>query len=452
MSEISSTYVINGLGPVPYQQGEYTDQAVVDLFESLMSDLKRAIAAKDEKAVAKAMQELEKLAKEGKDVNKRKFYLSPEMLGKMNLIFTMLEQMGIKPEGGITGEAFNHAIDTLNGGIDIGTGENKQRLTIEEALNFALDGLSKESQTVQAMIETILVQEAVAHYEKMLKELQDALGADNDALKTLTKLQELLNKVQIKEAKDFPIPPRSIEDIPKALQKDYIGRNFDTDGMNDWEKEMYKTKLEEYLKSDDYFRDVVTPLIDKIDLRDSYDSLMDYRKQIEEQLKALDGIDPEVLKKLGQTTKDIGALSEALHKIKDKLDQTFAPVDELKDISDRYTALVQEAMNCTDPKRLEELNKEIDRLKPEYMDLRDKEMAAMTKWIMDGRDDPSGTEAGAMQKIISDALAAAGTLSGSAKDSLRAEMSNFDQYIKLASALLDVVKKVIEKFAQGVAR
>jgi hypothetical protein len=388
---MTSTVPVSGIGDVKVNPQEATSQKLLNEYMTWMKEIqeifnKKKWSTSDYNNLVKAMQHLKDLALHGDKTSPYgPYYMPKDMLGKLDTVFSMLESVGITPEGGLNPKDGLKAMQKLKDWVS----DDGKNITFELVLTNAVGELTGAAKTLQSMLETEFVIKANGQYEKKLSSLEDQIKVSKDVIDWLADLQDYRNKRIIK-----PGTPTW----------------NDSSGYSTWENGKWVWHpLTETGKTP------IAPNIADIKKED-IQQLVQYVQTLSSLIKELKDrrISPSDPNYANSPPPE-GSLEATLTQIRHDLNFLIPPP------------------NLNDASKLEDAK------------------GSIYNWLMDGNYQIGG-DAGKFQDHIAKANNAALSLNESQKDELRSTQYNYEQFMKIATSLMDNLNKLIVRFAQGASK
>ena len=381
---------IPGIGQVEIS-GEYTSAKVKETFEEQMRELSRILnkppatwTEQDYLDFQKALNALGSLLKNGDNTTPGgPYYMTGDMVAISSVIIQTMQKVGFKP------------------GLDLDPKLGLAMMKATEMSKAMLELIGKATnmkgaeKTLQEMLYSDFLLKGSEQLSGKLKELNDALKANQKILDILAAIKKLRNDC-VKVA-----PDKIWGDKPDIKNyKDMAQYQADLQSWNARKAyEDNKQALENGTKINGKDPEL-KPLPPRIVMTDD---------QVKELLKLRDDLKAQLaeLKKAGITPDQSGNLADKIQAIVDGLDKDFSQTN-------------------------------------------DPGLAAYN-WMMDGQDQIGG-DAGSRDKALTNGTTASQTLNDNQKDQLNQTWFVFEQFWKIAAPLMDKLSETIKKAAAAASK
>ncbi len=218
-----STINVPGLGPVPVNPFNQTSDTILKEYTRLMENIQNIFnrptqaTEKDVEELLKAMQELKELAEKGDSLTSplRAYYLNEEMIGRMNLIFNLLNNQGISVDESPLNGDLVAAIQLLK---EFTTKDEKgETLSFLQILGTSMEGLASSTQSLGQRIWLDVIVRGCEFFNKEMLSLEEALQLSKKVISTLTNIQNASNQWEVLSPDGFKWPPAGADDIPGEM-------------------------------------------------------------------------------------------------------------------------------------------------------------------------------------------------------------------------------------------
>lgn len=404
------TTPVTGVGSVPINGEERTSNKIVDEYMAAMKQIqaifdKVPLTANDYHALQKAMQALKKLAKEGDSTTTPGmiYYMPKDMLAKLNTIFAMLNAVGISADQNVDDQTALIQMDWLQNhykDTQVGSDGKEHEITFQTLLSGAVDGLTGATRSLQSMLYTYFVLATIAKFTEDLASLEEQLKITKKITDVLAELQDFRNS--------------SIADPANP-------------GWNDGNP--------------------VAPTL--VLAPDSVQKLSNYRDQLQSLLQELKG--------QGATEEETDSLAQALTEVQKDINLTLAYAD--KKVKTDPSFPPQQA-NQTDaewrktwsPKNWEDYTTYSQFAGGPTAGATPEEKQGVLNvraWFLDYHGSTTGN-AGSVSSNLSKAITATISLNDVQKEELRTVNYVHEQFMKMATTLMQLITKLIEKPAAAI--
>lgn len=321
-----------------------------------------------------------------------KDYLNTDMVASLNEIIKTVKAAGgtINMSTGAVSFTSDDAVNWKNLAV------NSQAI-----LQIMTDAEAQVSQnrTLQALVELIYVKTGNDLLSQNLQGLDTALSTTSDSLKTLTQLQDLLNRVKT-TTKTQTFSQFAAANYNQTTPTAFMQGSGNIPGIVNQASKFF-TQL--------------APTVNIASLTSSDTALfLDLRNQLIQQISLLTHTTPGA-----DTKQDSGSLLDKLRTVKTTMDSAI-----------NQAGLIG-STNTPDIKK------------------------AMRLWILDNRNSTAafgGLSSGTIQRDLTAAISAGQSLNDTQKEEVRRYLFVFEEYYKSASAVLNKITQLIERMAQGIAR
>ncbi len=443
-----STVPIVGIGDVYINPEEATSNKLLEDYMKWMRQIEDIFSqpntppfsSADFQKLQEAVAALKKLAVEGDRTSLGgPYYMPKDMLGKLNMVFSWLQIEGFKLDGNMTLE---QGLDAMAKVKEAQTKDPSGNVvTFETVVTNALGELSGANRSLQSMLYTEFVLSTNGKYEAKLSDLEEQLKLTKEISQTLANMQDWRNK--------FVTAPNS----PGWNNGELVGPTIKEPTAEDI------AKLKEY-------RDQLAAQLEQIDpsgterLKDG--SLASSLSKVLDDLKFLN--DPAAAKatldKLPPSTNNgpellQWAIQQGL------VENPGSPVDNPTGYLAATIKALTEAQKArkdfiksqglpytTDENAMSKINEVRDAAgKGDW----DTVKWAARYWLMDNQDKVSN-ESGNFQDRLNKAIGAAQSLNDTQKEELRSAQYDYEQFMKMATTLMQIIHKIIEEPAKALGR
>lgn len=452
---MSTVPVSGGVGDVYINPGEATSTKVKEEYEKWMKVIddifkKGEFTKEDYTDLKEAMQALKKLAQEGDKTTSpgQVYYMPKEMLEKLDKIFSMLALVGITTDKDLN-TPFEIAF-ALAAMKELKNFKSDEGITFEMVVEFALGGLSNVDKTLQEMLYTNFILKANGQYDKKLSDLEEQLKLTKKILDTLKDIQNFRNrKIGAPGAGEIDWSKNPTEASPE------VGEITDEDVQ---EILKYKQQLSDEMKELQKLRGIPPAEYTPPEAGSVEETLQNV-------LEDLDGITPPPdLPGMPKTEADWkkfeghdfppymddppnSGQESALGEWAQRNGVSVLPLGTFLERAAEKASLVRKewaisiGLDKTNPelmndRDLSELISDVSEAKPELNKFN------MKTWLLDSKAQDDLNKAGTATESFNDTQ----------KEELRETQYNFETFVKIANSLMDSMKKILERYAQGIAR
>jgi hypothetical protein len=423
----------------------YTSTEVKEEYERLLKDLlalfnKPVLVEDDYKKLQALLDELTILAKEG-DRKQPPSFLTQELAEKLQQVLDVMASAGIVAGQTLNTEDGLEAMNALKNFENSVEGQ-KSPVKFTTIIEMSLGGVSSEGTSLQMMIYTQFIVKGSEYFQSNLKALRDALASNSAVLSVLEKIKTLRSQSTggdidwLKRSEDPPYyngPPSQYIDayVKKYGLKEGTARcNAD---QIQWKYAFDRAHLSPLDASK-------TPVLPQITVTDqTIRDVLKYRQELRaeyEKLKDLQGtFTGDDKDKLEKSTSD---LMDNIKKVLDDLDAVFKDLD---------AAFPGGEPPIVDPTQ----GGSIDQYHKDTRAFYEKASIPVYNWLLDGRNQTGGSS-GNFANNIDNAVTSGMTLNDNQRDELNKVNYIYEQFIKIATALLTALNDIIKKFASAIGR
>lgn len=222
-----SIITVPGLGPVHLNPHEVTSELILKEYQRLMGKIQLIFekttppTQKDYEDLLQTMKELKELAEKGDSTSTvgRIYYLDSNMIFKMNVVFSLLNNQGLSIDGSFQNPNPVEAIALLR---DFSTTNEKgEKISFLQLLKASTEGLETSTISLSNMIMINLIQKGNKLFLGEMLDLEKALTLSDDIVRTLTNIQSTSNQFTVPKPGGFVWPPTSADHIPPEIVEDF---------------------------------------------------------------------------------------------------------------------------------------------------------------------------------------------------------------------------------------